>query len=81
MGDNLSKLADLLIDIFLLEPEEFNFDLNKQEIETWDSLGTVAMAVGVQEEFEYHFTPDEANGVGSVREIIELLESKGIDFG
>ena len=81
MGENLDKLAELLIDIFLLEPEEFNFDLTKQEIDTWDSLGTVAIAVGIQEEFEYHFTPDEANGLGSVREIIELLGSKGIDFG
>jgi len=81
MGENLDKLAELLIDIFLLEPEEFNFDLTKQEIDTWDSLGTVAIAVGIQEEFAYHFTPDEANGLGSVREIIELLGSKGIDFG
>jgi len=80
MGENHDKLAELLIDIFLLEPEEFNFDLTKQEIDTWDSLGTVAMAVGIQEEFEYHFTPDEANGLSSVREIIELLDSKGIHF-
>ena len=81
MGENLDKLAELLIDIFLLEPEEFNFDLTKQELDTWDSLGTVAMAVGIQEEFGYHFTPEEANGLRSVREIIDLLGTKGIEFG
>ena len=80
MGDNLSKLADLLMDVFLLEPEEFSFELKKQEIETWDSLGTVAMAVGIQEEFEYHFTPDEANSIRDIKEIIEILKSKGIKF-
>ena len=80
MGGNLSKLEDLLIDVFLLEPEEFNFDLRKEEIDTWDSLGTVAMAVGIQEEFGYHFTPEEATGVESIREIIGLLDSKGINF-
>jgi len=80
MGDNLSKLSNLLIDVFLLEPEEFNIELSKEEIDTWDSLGTVAMAVGIEEEFGYHFTPEEATGIESIRGIIQLLDSKGIEF-
>ena len=80
MKGNRSKLADLLVDVFLLEPEEFNFDLRKDEIDTWDSLGTVAMAVGIQEEFGYHFTPEEATRLESISAIVELLGSKGIEF-
>ena len=48
------------MDVFLLEPSDFRFSLTRKEVETWDSLGIVAMAVGVHETFGYHFTPVEA---------------------
>ena len=78
--DNRAKLAELLTDVFLLEPDEFNFGLHKEDVETWDSLGVVSMAVGVHEEFGYHFTPEEAVGIGSVDDIMTLLKDKGIAF-
>lgn len=77
---NSEKLKELLVEIFLLEDDEFSFDLSRDEIETWDSLGTVSMAVGIQEEFGYHMTPEEATKMASVREIKTLLEGNGIVF-
>ncbi|MFP6905595.1 MAG: acyl carrier protein [Verrucomicrobiota bacterium] len=77
---NREKLSDLLLDIFLLEPEEFSFDLTREDVETWDSLAVVSVAVGVKETFGYHFTPEEATGVARVQDIIDLLENKGISF-
>jgi len=79
-ADNRHLLAELLIDVFLLEPDEFRFDLKRPEIETWDSLGVVAMAVGVQETFGYHFTPEEATGIDGVADIMALLGQRGISF-
>lgn len=78
--NNRKKLKRLLIDIFLLSEEEFRFDLKREEIPTWDSLGTVSMAVGVQETFGHHFTPAQAMGVQGFPDIIRFLESKGISF-
>ncbi len=78
--NNSEKLKNLLMDVFLLEDGEFSFDLTRSDIETWDSLGTVSMAVGIQEEFGYHMTPDEATHVNSISEICNLLEAKGISF-
>jgi len=77
---NREKLKSLIIDVFLLDPSEFRFDLRRDEVETWDSFGTVSMAVGVQETFGYHFSPEEAMGIDGVEAIITLLSSKGIDF-
>ena len=77
---NREKLSDLLLDIFLLEPEEFSFDLTREDVETWDSLAVVSVAVGVKETFGYHFTPEAATGVARVQDIIDLLENKGISF-
>jgi acyl carrier protein len=78
---NREKLQQMMTDIFLLGPTEFRFDLRREEIETWDSLGVVSLAVGVEQTFGYHFTPDEASGVRSVEDIMQILSAKGIDFG
>jgi len=80
MANNIEKLEELLTDVFLLEPGEFSLELKKEYVETWDSLGIVAMAVGIQETFGYHFTPEEATGIKSVNDIINILTSKGISF-
>ena len=77
---NRDKLKKLLMDIVLLTEDDFSFDLTRDNIMTWDSLGTVSMAVGVQETFGYHFTPEEAMQVTSIPDIMRLLESKGIAF-
>ena len=77
---NRDKLRDLMMDIFLLDPDEFRFDLVRSEIETWDSLAVVSVAVGIKETFGYHFTPEEAGQVQGVQDIIDVLETKGIRF-
>ena len=78
--NNRNKLQKLIMDIFLLSESEFRFDLKREDIKTWDSLGTVSMAVGVQESFGHHFTPAEAMGVEGVQDIMRLLEAKGLSF-
>ena len=77
---NREKLQDLLLDILLLDPSEFHFDLKREEIQTWDSMGVVAIAVGVDETFGYHFTPEEATSLTGVSDIIRILETKDISF-
>ena len=77
---NREKLQDLLLDILLLDPSEFRFDLKREEILTWDSMAVVAIAVGVEETFGYHFTPAEATSLTGIGDVIQILESKGISF-
>jgi acyl carrier protein len=77
---NKEKLQNLIQDVFLLTPEEFRFDLKRSEVETWDSFGVVSMAVGVQQTFGYHFTPEEATSIHGVGDVLKVLTSKGIAF-
>ena len=79
--DNHQKLKDLLMDVFLIEESEYSLDLSQQDVDTWDSLGLVSMAVGVEETFGYHFTQEEALSIKKFRDIVDVLESKGISFG
>jgi len=80
LKSNREKLRDLLLEVLLLSDEEFSFDLNREQVETWDSLAVVAIAAGVDETFGYHFTPDEAVGITAVHDIIKVLEREGISF-
>ena len=77
---NREKLKQLIIDVFLLNPDEFRFDLKQEEIETWDSLGVVSLAVGIRETFGYHLAAEEAVSIGGVADIMKILKKKGIAF-
>jgi len=77
---NRDKLRQLLLDVFLLDPGEFRFDLTRPEVNTWDSLGSVSLAVGLQEVFGHHLSPQEISGLTGVADIIALLEGKGVEF-
>ncbi len=68
------------MDVLLLDESEFGFGMGRDDIQTWDSLAVVAISVGIDEEFGYHFSPEEAMGIKGVPDIIALLESKGISF-
>lgn len=76
---NGEKLKQLVMDVLLLDDDEYRIDLAREDVETWDSLGVVSIAVGIDEVFGYHPTPEEATGIHSVTDIIELLASKGIE--
>ena len=80
MTANRDKLKQLVIDVFLLSESQFNFEIKRDQVANWDSLGTISLAVGIQETFGYHFTPDEAIGISSIRELIKILDSKGVSF-
>ena len=78
---NHNKLKQLLLEIFLLDAEEFHFGLNRSDIDTWDSLGVVSLAAGIEEVFGCHLAPDEAASIQSIEQLIATLGAKGIAFG
>ncbi|HYM62976.1 MAG TPA: acyl carrier protein [Thermoanaerobaculia bacterium] len=75
---NREKLQNLLLDVFLLNPQELRLDLRREDVDTWDSLGVVSLAVGVHETFGFHMTPEEATALRGVGDLIALLRTKGI---
>jgi acyl carrier protein len=77
---NREKLRQLLLDVFLLTEDQFSFDLKKDDVDTWDSLGVVSLAVGIQEVFGYHLTPEQATGITSAADVIRLLSDHQIRF-
>lgn len=77
---NREKLKELLLNVFLLDESEFHYNLKRDEISAWDSLGIVALSVGIQETFDYHLTPEEATQIAGIPDVINLLQQRGISF-
>jgi len=77
---NHEKLRDLLMDVFLIEESEYSLELSQDDVETWDSMGLVAMAVGIEETFGYHFSQEEALSIKKFRDTVDILTSNGIPF-
>ncbi len=75
---NRAKLKQLVLDVFLLDDAEYHLDLKRSDIDTWDSLGVVSLAVGIHQTFGYHPTPDEATSLSSLADVVALLSSHGI---
>ena len=75
---NSQKLRELVQDVFLLDASEFRFDLTRDEIDTWDSLGVVSLAVGIHDTFGYHMSPDEAASLGGLGDLVTLLNRHGV---
>jgi acyl carrier protein len=80
MSTNHDRLRQLVLDVFMIDPGTYRPDLRRDEIPTWDSLGIVSLAVGVQDTFGYHLTPEEAMGIQGLADIIAILERQGVDF-
>lgn len=78
--EHLTKLKYILVDIFLMEEEEFLDENGPNEIEGWDSLATVSMAVAIQQEFGHHMTIEEVAAIHNIGDIKAYLRSKGVDM-
>lgn len=80
MSSNNLKLRNLLVEILLIDEDQYQDDYGPDEIETWDSLATVNIAAAVEKEFGYAMSPAEMASLKSIGDIKDALRSGGIDF-
>jgi acyl carrier protein len=80
MSPNDLKLRNLLVEILLIDDDQYRDENGPDAIETWDSLGMVRIAVGIEESFGYGMTPDEIVSLDSIGNIKAILRSHDIRF-
>jgi len=80
MSPNDQKLLRLLIEILLIEENQYRDEYGPDEIETWDSLAMVTIASAVEREFGYTMSPEEMVSMGSIGDIKSILRTRGEDF-
>ena len=77
---NNNKLKLLLVDVFNMSELDYKDSNGPDDIEYWDSLATVSMAVGIHEEFGHHMTPEEVSEIKNIGDIKSYLIKKGVSF-
>jgi acyl carrier protein len=80
MSPNDRRLFTVLEDVLLIDAAQYDDDMGPDEINTWDSLATVRIARGVEEEFGYRMKPYEIATVSSIGEIREFLRREGVQI-
>jgi acyl carrier protein len=80
MSPNDLKLRNLLVEILLIDDEQYRDENGPDTIETWDSLAMVRIATGVEEAFDYSMTPEEMVSLDSIGDIKSILRSHDIAF-
>ena len=49
----------------------------RKDIMTWDSLGTLTLMAGLDEQFDVHLSEQEIEGMQSVGDILAILRRNG----
>jgi len=80
MSPNDEKLRDLLVEILLIDDEQYRDENGPDSIETWDSLAMVRIAAAVEEAFGYGMTPEEMVSLESIGDIKTILQARDIGF-
>lgn len=81
MSPNDVKLRNLLVDVLLIDEDQYRDDYGPDEIDSWDSVGMVEIAVAIEKQFGYPLSPEEMVSLRSIGDIKRVLQPQGIEFG
>lgn len=76
MSDTSSKLQGVFRDVFDNDELLIDRSTTAKDIEDWDSLRHVGLVVNIEAAFGIKFTSLEVASLGSVGEMIDLIERK-----
>lgn len=61
-----------------LNETDLSLDTTADDLETWDSLAIINLAVAIEGEFGISLTAEEVEALVSVKSIVEILERHGV---
>jgi len=64
-----------IADVFEMSVNEISSEMKREDIEAWDSLGTLTLMSRLDEDFEILLSEDEIQNLRSVKDIIEILRT------
>jgi acyl carrier protein len=79
MATTLYRLTRVLRETLDVEDAEIGVDTLRDDLENWDSVAHVELVLAIESEFDVSLTPDEIGGIGGVRDILALLEQRGVE--
>lgn len=74
--DNQKIYDDIFMDVFSVEKSALNSDFKKGNVENWDSIHQLSLMTSIEDAFDIMFATEDALGLTSYQDGIELLKNK-----
>ena len=74
------KLKNLMAEVFDLKVSQIDLNLTKEDVTSWDSLTQMDLVTSIEKEFDITLEMMEIISMDSMKAIMDILESKGIEF-
>ena len=69
----IDRIKLVLENVLETKIKSISEDLNIRELDMWDSVGHINLMVGVEEEFNIEITPEQAENIYRVQDIIDII--------
>jgi len=77
-GDKMSEVIEILSKALEINSSSLDENSNMENVEQWDSLAYFRVVSALEEKFNVEFDEDEVMKLTGVKEITEVLKSKGV---
>lgn len=78
--DNQTKLLQIIADLFSEDIANLSDATSQDDLEKWDSMGTIDLIAKLEKEFSISFELLEVEELKSIGIIKASLEEKGVSF-
>ena len=78
--NNKQKYDQIFIESLSIDESALNDNLEYNKIESWDSIGHMAMIAGIEEAFDIMMETDDIIDFSSYKKGLEILAKYGVEF-
>jgi acyl carrier protein len=71
-----SKVLNIAADVLLVSPGALTENSSPKMVENWDSIRHLNLVLALEDFFAVQFTPEEMEQMGTIGQIISLVEAK-----
>jgi len=72
----LTKVREILKEVFGLDPRLVSMETEATDISGWDSVGHLPLCGVLEETFKIHFDANDLAEMNSIKSIITIIEAK-----
>jgi acyl carrier protein len=76
----MQELFQLIADLFEEDAQKVNLETVKDDLERWDSMGTIDLVTQLESTYKISFELMEVENLTSVKAIVESLQAKGVQL-
>jgi acyl carrier protein len=76
LSETLTKIADVIADLFDDHADAVTRETSAADIEDWDSLANIQLVVMVERQFGIQFATSEIQGFRNVGDLVDAVDRK-----